>query len=338
MRAIIVGLGGWGSSWAQVINDSADWEIVGLVDANPNAVENAASNLGIDSAQGFGALEGALRGVSADATFIFTPPIGRLQTITTAMDAGLHVLAEKPLADSLDDSLELLRRHRSSDRKLMVSQNYRYFPSSMHIRKAIASGTMGKPGYMNVLYHMAVNMPGSHLERMRHPFLLAMCIHHLDTMRYLLGCEPEWIRAESWNPSWSWLKADSCVSSTMVFPGDIRVNYFAGWATHRNETDWYGRWRLEFERGAIEADGVNTYEMRGSERILIPGPAIDARHTRGDMLQEFTAAIREDRTPECSIEDNIKTLLMAFAIIESAETSERIDFRSFAEGKGVDLQ
>ena len=111
MRGIIVGLGGWGSSWVEVIRD-ARWEIAAWVDTNPAALDNAVANLGANPETCFGNLEHAIERTQADAAFIFTPPMcGRANDIIAAMDAGLHVLAEKPLTTSLDELHAILKRH-----------------------------------------------------------------------------------------------------------------------------------------------------------------------------------------------------------------------------------
>jgi predicted dehydrogenase len=331
VKAIIVGLGGWGSSWAQVIRDSPDWEIAAWVDVNPHALENAVANLAADPKLCFPTLKEAVEKVSADAAFIITPPMcGRLADVTTALDAGLHVLAEKPLTDSLEDARLMLDRHKGTQLKFMVAQNYRFFAASTHMRDAVRSSQgllftdhgslftgLDPLGYANVLYHMAVNAPGIHAADMENGFVLSMCIHHLDTMRFVFG-EPECIRAQTWNPPWSWSKSDACVSALITFLGDVKVNYFAGWAARRNETDWYGHWDLQFENGALFTDGSKVYTITGDEKVEIPGPGSNTQNTRLDVLNEFTSAIREDRTPACSIEDNTKTLEMAFSIIQSA--------------------
>lgn len=324
MKGIIVGLGGWGSGWSRVIRDSG-WEIAGWVDVNPNALRNAVANLGANQGQCYSGLDEALRKSPADAVFIFTDPTsGRASDIIAAMDAGLHVLAEKPLTASQDEMTAILEKHRSSRVKLMVGQNYRYMPGAVHMREVIRSGEIGKLGYMNVLYHMAINLPGSHVQNMENGMVLSMCIHHLDLMRFLIGADPETIWAESWNPPWSWSKGDACLQAVLSFPGGVRVNYFAGWAAHRSETDWFGHWNLEFEKGMLFSDGVKSFTMIGDEVTETSGPAVDATHTRHDVLREFTSAIEEDRTPECSVEDNAKSLRIAFSIIESARRHEEI--------------
>jgi predicted dehydrogenase len=326
MRGIVVGLGGWGSSWVEIIRD-AGWEIAAWVDVNPGALDHAVRDLGANPETCFGTLDEALGKVKADAAFIFTPPMcGRANDIIAAMDAGLHVLADKPLTTSPAEMTAILEAHRSSNVKLMVGQNYRWFPGSGLMRRMVASGELGRLGYINVFYHMAENMRGHHIVEMPDGLVLGMCIHHLDTMRFVIGAEPETIWAKSWNPPWSWTKADACVECVMTFPGSVTVNYFAGWAARHAETDWYGRWGLEFKNGALLTDGAKSSIVRGDQRTEIGGPDINPGHTRYDVLREFTSAIEEDRTPECSVEDNAKSLQMAFAIIESARRHEEIGF------------
>ena len=323
MKGIIVGLGGWGSSWVEIVRDLG-WEIAAWVDVNPAALENAVSSLGANPEACFGTLDEALERTHADAAFIFTPPMcGRAKNIISAMDAGLHLLVEKPLTTSLDELHAILKRHEGSPLKVMVGQNYRYFPSSALMRE-VGSGKLGRLGYMNVLYHMAESMPGHHMAEIPDALALGMCVHHLDTMRFVIGADPETVCAETWNPPWSWSKGDACVRAAFRFPGGVRVGYFAGWAAHRSETDWFGHWTLECENGSLFTDGVDSTIVSGGEEKKIAGAKIDARHTRAGVLREFTSAIEEDRTPECSVEDNAKSLGMAFAIIESARRREEI--------------
>ena len=328
MRGIIVGLGGWGSSWVEIVRDSG-WEIAAWVDTNPAALDNAVANLGANPETCFGNLEHAIERTQADAAFIFTPPMcGRAKDIIAAMDAGLHVLAEKPLAASLDDLRAILKRHERSPLKVMVAQNYRYFPSSALMRE-VGAGKLGRLGYMNVLYHMAESMPGHHMAELPDALALGMCVHHLDTMRFVIGADPETVWAETWNPPWSWSRGDACARAAFTFPGGVRVTYFAGWAAHRSETDWFGHWTLESENGSLFTDGVDSTLVSGDKEEKIAGARIDARHTRADSLREFTSAIEENRTPECSVEDNAKSLLMAFAAIESSRSRKEIDFSEF---------
>ncbi len=337
MRGIVVGLGGWGSTWTQVMRDGG-WDVAAWVDVNPGALEHACKNLGADPGKCFGTLDKALANTQADAVFIFTPPMAsRAEHIIKGMDAGLHVLAEKPLTTSPDELHAILERHRSSGVKFMVAQNYRWFPGSVHMRQTVAGREMGDLGYMNVFYHMAEHMPDHHMAGVQDALVLGMCVHHLDTMRFVTGTEPERIWAETWNPSWSWSKGDSCANSVLTFPGGVRVAYSAGWVAHRGQTDWFGKWTLEFDGGSMQTDGVRSLVFRGDETREMAGPEINGSHTRADVLREFTAAIKQDREPECSLEDNAKTMLVAFAMIESSRTHQEIDLAAFAREQGLIL-
>ena len=320
MRAIVVGLGGWGSSSTRVIGDGG-WDIAAWVDVNPAALERAVTNLSAEPGSCYATLDEALANVDADAVLICTPPDkGRARDIVAAMDAGLHVLVDKPLTTTPEEMATIVEAHRKSSVKFMVAQNYRWYPGAELMRRTIESGELGPLGYANVYYHMAENMRGHHIVEMAHGLVLGMCVHHLDLMRFVTGAEPETIWARTWNPPWSWTKADACAESLITFDGSVAVNYFAGWAAHHSATGWFGQWHLEFEHGALLTDGVKSSIVRDGQRTEIEGPEIDPpNYTRAGVLREFTSAIEEDRTPECSVEDNARTMQMAFDIIESAE-------------------
>lgn len=319
MKGIVVGLGGWGSSWVQFLRDGG-WEIAAWVDANPSALDRAVAHLGADRDACFGSLDKAIERTEADAAFIFTTPnSGRAKDIIAAVGAGLHVLVDKPLTTTREEMAAILEAHRSNKVKIMVAQNYRWFPGAELMRRTVASGELGRLGYLNVYYHMAENMRGHHIVEMADGLVLGMCVHHLDTMRFVIGAEPDTIWAKSWNPTWSWTKADACVQSVFTFPGPITVTYFAGWAAHERETDWFGRWHLEFENGALITDGGKSFIVKGDQRTEIGSSDVNPSLMREDVLDEFTSAIREDRTPECSVEDNAKTMRMAFEIIEKSK-------------------
>ena len=61
-----------------------------------------------------------------------------------ALEAGQHVLREKPLATTLEDAFDLVEAADSSGRVLMVSQNYRYNPPFRAVQRVVAEGRLGE--------------------------------------------------------------------------------------------------------------------------------------------------------------------------------------------------
>jgi len=102
------------------------------------------------------------------------------------MKAGLHVLVEKPISESMPSAQAMVRAAQRYDRTLMVTQQYRYQDHPRMLRQLIAEGAIGDIDHIVTEFQIR----GCSLEwrqRMEHPFLMDMAIHHFDMMRYLLG-------------------------------------------------------------------------------------------------------------------------------------------------------
>jgi len=99
VRVIVVGLGARARIWRQVIAARPDCRVVGLVDTRPDALAPAVAET--PEAIGGATLAEVTARVAADAVILSTPPGGRDDQIAAACAAGLAILAEKPLADSV---------------------------------------------------------------------------------------------------------------------------------------------------------------------------------------------------------------------------------------------
>ena len=95
MKAIQIGVGGFGSRWIQAGTNVSSVEIVALVDVSEDALQEAGSKGGYDQSMWYETLDEALLAVEADFLICVTPPALHLQNTTTAMEHGLHVLAFK---------------------------------------------------------------------------------------------------------------------------------------------------------------------------------------------------------------------------------------------------
>ena len=100
MRMVQIGCLGMGKWWVQVGRKSTDVEIAGYVDINPDHLQEIQHEFGITPSQCYLDLDKALAELKPDAVLIVTPPRSHEEIAAKAMEAGCHVLTEKPLADT----------------------------------------------------------------------------------------------------------------------------------------------------------------------------------------------------------------------------------------------
>ncbi|MCK5861355.1 MAG: Gfo/Idh/MocA family oxidoreductase, partial [Candidatus Hydrogenedentes bacterium] len=247
-RIIQIGLGAMGQGWADCVARSEKWEAAAYVDPQRKGMAAAADRHGMPKKRCFPDINAALRTVEADAILDVTPPKTRTAICTAAMNSGLDVLCEKPLADTLGNAAALTALAQTTGRTLMVAQNYRYQPVVQTAKKFIARGRLGKIGYAGVSFHKGPHF-GGFREQMAYPLLLDMAIHHFDMMRCILGKDIEVVQGTSINTPWNWNKGEATVSACLELEGSIGINYFASWVSQGWETDWNGNWRIEGEKG-----------------------------------------------------------------------------------------
>jgi predicted dehydrogenase len=134
-----------------------------------------------------------LKEVRPDVVSITTPSGSHAKIALAAIEAGAHVLIEKPLTLSLSEADQILTRAREMNRKVAVGHIYRFFPMVAAIRQDIVAGTFGRVLYGDVkvrwghdqAYYDQAAWRGT--WRMDGGALMNQSIHAMDLMTWLLG-------------------------------------------------------------------------------------------------------------------------------------------------------
>ena len=198
LRLVQIGLGGWGRNWVEeVTRDTQGVEPVAWVDLDPATRERAVIDLGLPRERVFGSLEQALE-QAGPTRRSWSCPLRRTRAVTRdALEAGLHVLVEKPFTETLAEARALERLAHDRKRVLMVSQNYRWFPAPVLARRLVHDGALGHlvACYLDFHFYFGTGYRYFFLEE---PLLSDMAIHHFDTLRFVLDDEPLEVSCHSW--------------------------------------------------------------------------------------------------------------------------------------------
>ena len=342
VRVILVGLGARSRIWRQVLDADPRTKIVGLVERDP-ATLAAAETDRAGVAGGTSIAEVAAR-VQADAVILVTPPANRDGQIAEASAAGLAILAEKPLADSLAAAERHVASAARAGVPLMVGLNFRYLAVTQAMKRLWADDLLGQPAFGRFLYERWRDGTQAHLNRypltMDQPMLLEQSIHHFDLMRHVYDAEPLAIAARTWNPPWSMYRGDANVAALITFERGIEVTYQGTWAGNRNHLGF--DWRTDCAHGiALQADmfGALSFARRddpGMTPVALPETEI-WRDDAAALLADFVAHLLDDAPLSCSGADHLKSLRMVEACIRSAATGSTINpasLTSLAEPDG----
>ncbi|MFE0753675.1 Gfo/Idh/MocA family protein [Inquilinus sp. NPDC058860] len=327
VKVIQVGLGGWGMNWAHTILPQVKAvDVVGFVDASPEALKRAEETLGLAEDRCFPSLDAAIAAVEAEAVLAVLPTAGHKSVSEAALKAGKHVLVEKPFTSTLEEAQELIDLAERVDRILMVSQNYRYMSAVRTVADLVRDGTYGRPLSALIDFRQNWKVTGHRYHDIPGPLLLDMAIHHFDLMRMIFGENVQRVACRSWNTPDSPFKDHAAAHALLALESGLMVSYNGSWVSRGTPTTWTGEWAVECEDGQLVwqargmggeiADKLALRKPDGSVRDLPMKPL--ALIDRAGTLNAFAAAVR-GQPPRyfTSGEDNIHSLATSFACMRS---------------------
>lgn len=330
-KAVLVGAGGMGKAWGRNLAGCEEVELAGWVDIRPEAAAAAAEEQKLNPAYTGDDLSRAIATVKPDFVVDVTIPEAHKAVTLTALAAGIPVIGEKPMAESMASAREMVAASEKANKLYMVSQSRRY-DARLHAYKKLITDHVGTLGILNSDFYIGAHF-GGFRDEMPSPLLLDMAIHTVDAARYLCDADPVAVYCDEFNPEWSWYKGD--VSATAIFEmsGGLRYTYRGSWCAEGRHTSWEGEWRAVGPHGtatwdghdAIQADIVRDPTGFHAVTDSIAGVVEEGVHGGiAGSLRDFLNALKTGATPMGECHDNIKSLAMVFAAIESAALKQRI--------------
>lgn len=336
MRRGIVQVGvaptGIGQDWLDATTSARDWTLVGVVDARPEHLRAAAEKLRLPPERLFNSIAEAAAAVDFDACVIVTPSPSHAALCGQALDAGKHVIVEKPFTTNLASARELADRADALGLRLVVDQNYRYMTVVSTLRRVLREGIAGTPLFAQTTFDCS--WPGRPYQLdMDDTMLLEMAIHHFDMMRDLFDADALMASGRTWKPAHSRYAGDTVVSCHFTFANGVEAAYHGSLESPGLTTPWPGIWRIDCTEGALHlanlGNGYGVYRSQAPDNI-VPIPVTVADGDPGEpslhgVLRDLAAALDQGRRPCTDARDNLRTLTMAFAVAQASLMGRTID-------------
>lgn len=143
----VVGAGYWGPNLVRNVQATPEFRLVTLCDLN---LERAQQVLGqYSTVRASSSLDDVLADPEVEAIAVATPAATHLPVALAAIEAGKHVLVEKPLASSYSDGLKLIEAAEQRGLTLMLDHTFVYTPVVQHLRKLVRGGEIGELQYVD---------------------------------------------------------------------------------------------------------------------------------------------------------------------------------------------
>ena len=150
-------------------------------------------------ATGFARLAELWDAVPVDAILVSAPTSDHAALVTEAIEHGVHIYAEKPLATTPADAAALISAWKSRTNAGMIGFNYRFHPLHVQARKLLAEGAVGRPTMVSTVFSSSASNLTDWRARRRSGggVLLDLGSHHVDLVHFLLGEEVTQVYAQT---------------------------------------------------------------------------------------------------------------------------------------------
>jgi len=302
LKVGVIGVGALGQHHARVYAELPEAELVGVVDRDP---ERAAAIAARHGCRVFAGVEALAEEV--DAVSVAVPTVDHLAVARTLLEAGRHVLVEKPIASTLEEADELIALAARRDLRLQVGHVERFNPALQALRGAVA-----QPRFIEV-HRLGAFSPRS----LDIDVVLDLMIHDLDIVLDLDGSEPVQVDA-----------VGVPVLTPRVDIANARLRFASGLIANltasRVSVDRVRKFRVFAPRTYVSVD-LAAREARVFR--LLGGDAQDPQIDMQDFpaspeeplrlqLASFVAAVGSGRRPVVSGEDGRRALALARTILE----------------------
>jgi UDP-N-acetylglucosamine 3-dehydrogenase len=313
-------------------------ELVAVCDINQERALEVAEKYGVLS---YTSYEELLKSAEVDAVSVCTPNYLHAPITIAALEAGLHVLCEKPMATSKKEAEAMIGAAEKNGKKLMIGHNQRFVPSHQKARQLIANGEVGRIySFRTAFGHggpegWSIDGKDSWFFEKEKAFVGAMGdlgVHKTDLLRYVLGEEIVEVGAFVETNAKDFADVDDNAVCVLKTESGIIGTLAASWAytsKEDNSTIIYGEKAIL----RLEDDPINSLVVQYSngEVVKYELGKIQSNEAGGQnnthVIENFVNAILLDEAPAVPGEEGMKSLEVILAALESNDTKQIVQVR-----------
>jgi UDP-N-acetylglucosamine 3-dehydrogenase len=310
LKVGVIGAGSMGRHHVRVYSELPQCQLIGLADPDAQKAE-LAGKYGVD----YFADHHALLEKQPDLVTIAAPTKLHYELACEALDAGCHMLIEKPVSDSLEKASELVKLAKQAERTVAIGHIERFNPAVMELKRMAQNGDLGDLLTINNLrvgpYHGRILDTG---------IVLDLGTHDVDLIGYLFGTQAEKVFATGTQRIHN---HEDHVVMQLGFPegrtGIIETSWLAPYRA-RNiflvGTEHFALCDLINQLILVYEDNPDGQNLLGGLRNVPSGEPLK------NELESVVQCVLDGKPPVCTIEDSIYALKACLAALRSMDSGQ----------------
>ncbi|MEN3284572.1 MAG: hypothetical protein V7607_5712 [Solirubrobacteraceae bacterium] len=322
LNVIVVGVGFMGEVHARVISDSPLADLRGVVDSDPAVAQTVGARLGVSA---FTDIREAIERTQPDAAIIATPDHVHREAAEIAIEEGVAILVEKPLATTVEDADAMVRLARERGTRLMPGHILRFDTRYIQVAELVRAGELGRPLVLRGERWDRTSF-GVRVAHVTSP-LWYFLIHDIDLVQWIGGGTIQDIAGAVSVES---PEGQSAFTATGSLSTGATFHLAGGWTLPEGVTSPSANLEVHGERShaAIQVweEGLRISSASGTNRGAGPGWPMIYGHIDGLLRREvehFLRAIAED-TPFAVTPDEALDAVRGAAALEAASVHRHV--------------
>lgn len=308
-------------------------ELVAVCDINTERANSVAQQYGVKAYTNY---EELLASGTVEAVSVCTPNYLHAPISVAALNSGVHVLCEKPMATSEEEAKAMIEAAKTNGKKLMIGHNQRFVASHQKARELIEKGEIGKIySFRTAFGHggpegWSVDGKESWFFKKDEAFIGAMGdlgVHKTDMLRYILNEEIVEVGSFVESNAKDFANVDDNAVCVLKTESGIIGTLAASWAYNGkedNSTIVYG------EKGILRLEDDPTYSLVAQyatgEVVNYELGKIQSNDEGGQsnshVIEQFVDAVAEDKESPVPGEEGLKSLAVILAALKSSQTKQ----------------
>jgi len=330
----VIGVGSMGINHTRIYSELDESRLVAVCDTNPVLVARAAERFNVEA---FSDYRQMLSIATPEAVSIVVPTALHRVVAEDCLNAGAHILVEKPIAATLSEGQHLIELAERLKRKLMVGHIVRFNPAIRQLKQRLQNDNLGR------IYQIICRRVGPFPTRIRDVgVVIDLASHDLDLMRYLTEMDPIRVYAETEQRIHT--EHEDLLLALLRFPDGMSGSLEINWLTPTKVREVL----VLGERGMFKVDDL-TQDLYFYENAFAGEPFWPALQTlrgviEGSMtrfavqryeplkaeLQAFLQSVQLSEPVPVSGEDGLEALRLALALVESGRAHQVIQVAKHA--------
>ena len=287
VRVAVVGVGYWGPNFARIMDELSDASLVAVCDSDSKRLDRLAATY--PQARFTGKVDEIIAAPDIDAVVVATGSDSHYDIASRCLDAGKHVLVEKPLALSSKDAQALIDAAASKDLVLLVGHLLRYHRGVARLKKYIDEGFLGKIRY---IYTTRVNLGRIRKEESA---LWSFATHDISVIAHLVGSEARSVSATG--QAYVRKGIYDVVFVTIHFADDVMAHLHVSWLDPH-----------KIRQVTVVGDKKMAVldDMEATEKLRIYDKGVDFVPSYGDYGESLTLRVGDIYIPKIDLVEPLK--------------------------------